>query len=131
VPKEDMHPPAARKGLYSGVTKFQAEVGRTNGGGRLRKYHKIEEGTTIDHILPGKALDIIKTLGITPESGDPIVILLNVKSTKMGKKDVIKLENVKLDPEGVIAKINKIAPGATVDIIKHYEVVRKVKYQGH
>jgi aspartate carbamoyltransferase regulatory subunit len=93
----------------------------------LKKYHKIEEGTTIDHIAPGKALDVLKTLGITPESGDPMIILMNVQSTKMGKKDVVKLENVELDPEEVIAKIKKIAPRATVDIIKQYEVIRKVQ----
>lgn len=97
----------------------------------MKKYHKIEEGTTIDHIAPGKALDIFKTLGINPESGNPMIILMNVQSTKMGKKDVVKLENVKLDPEEVIAKIKKIAPGVTVDIIKQYEVVRKVKAQAH
>ena len=97
----------------------------------MKKYHKIEEGITIDHIAHGKALDILKTLGITPESGNPMMILMNVKSTKMGKKDVVKLENVKLDPEEVIAKIKKIAPRATVDIIKQYEVVRKVEAQAH
>jgi aspartate carbamoyltransferase regulatory subunit len=97
----------------------------------LKKYHKIEEGITIDHIAPGKALDILKTLGITPESGDPMIILMNVQSTKMGKKDVVKLENAKLDPEEVIAKIKKIAPRATVDLIRQYEVVRKVQAQTH
>jgi len=97
----------------------------------LKKYHKIEEGITIDHIVPGKALYILRTLGITPESGNPMIILMNVKSTKMGKKDVVKLENVKLDPEEVVAKIKKIAPGVTVDLIKQYEVVRKVKAQAH
>jgi aspartate carbamoyltransferase regulatory subunit len=97
----------------------------------LKRYHRIEDGTTIDHIEPGKALDIIKTLGITPESGNPIVILLNVKSTKMGKKDVIKLENVNLGSEELIDKIKKIAPRATVNIIKQFEVVRKVGILAH
>ena len=97
----------------------------------MKKYHKIEEGITIDHIAPGKALDILETLGINPESGNPMIILMNVQSTKMGKKDVVKLENVKLDPEDVIAKIKEIAPRATVDIIKQYEVVRKVLAQAN
>ena len=97
----------------------------------MKRYHKIEEGITIDHIAPGKALDILKTLGITPESGNPMIILMNVQSTKMGKKDVVKLENPKLDPEDVIAKIKEIAPRATVDIIKQYEVVRKVLAQAN
>jgi len=91
------------------------------------KYHKIEEGITVDHITPGKALDVLKTLGVTPESGNPMIVLINVKSIKMGKKDVIKLENVKLDPKKVIAKIKKIAPNATVNLIKEYEVIQKVR----
>lgn len=121
----------ARKGLYSDVANFKPRSEKRTEVPRLKKYHKIEEGITIDHIVPGKALYILRTLGITPESGNPMIILMNVKSTKMGKKDVVKLENVKLDPEEVIAKIKKIAPGVTVDLIKQYEVVRKVKAQAH
>jgi aspartate carbamoyltransferase regulatory subunit len=92
-----------------------------------KEYPKIKDGVTVDHILPGKALDILKTLGITPESGNPIIVLMNVKSAKMGKKDLIKLENVKLDPKKVAAEIKKIAPKATVNLIKNYEVIQKVK----
>jgi aspartate carbamoyltransferase regulatory subunit len=113
--------------LCQTLPNFKPRPENTMVGGRLKKYHKIEEGITIDHIAPGKALDILKILGITPESGNPMIILMNVQSTKMGKKDVVKLENVKLDPEDVIAKIKKIAPRATVDIIKQYEVIRKVQ----
>lgn len=91
------------------------------------KYPKIKNGVTIDHIAPGKALDVLKTLGITPESGNPIVVLINVKSAKMGKKDLIKLENVTLDPAKVVAKVKAIAPRVTVNLIKNYEVVKKVK----
>lgn len=56
-----------------------------------------------------------------------MIVVMNVKSTKMGKKDIIKLENVKLNPEKVAAKIKKIAPKATVNLIKNYEVIQKVK----
>lgn len=52
---------------------------------------------------------------------------MNVKSTKMGKKGIIKLENIKLDPKKVAAKIKKIAPKATVNVIKDYEVIQKVR----
>ena len=92
-----------------------------------KKYLKIKDGITVDHIAPGKALDILKTLGITPQSGNPIIVVMNVKSTKIGKKDIIKLENIKLNPEKVAAKIKKIAPKATVNLIKNYEVIQKVK----
>jgi len=92
-----------------------------------KEYPKIKDGVTVDHIAPGKALDILKTLGISPESGNPVIVLMNVKSAKMGKKDIIKLENVKLDPAKVVAKIKKIAPKATVNLIKNYKVIQKVK----
>jgi len=91
------------------------------------KYLKIKDGVTVDHIASGKAFDILKTLGITPESGNPIIVLMNVKSAKMGKKDIIKLENVKLNPAKVVAKIKKIAPKATVNLIKNYGVIQKVR----
>jgi len=91
------------------------------------KYPKIKDGITVDHIAPGKALDILKILGIAPESGNPIIVLMNVESVKMGKKDLLKLENVALDPADVTAKIKAISPNATVNLIKNYEVAQKVK----
>ncbi|MDI6819842.1 MAG: aspartate carbamoyltransferase regulatory subunit [Candidatus Hodarchaeaceae archaeon] len=93
----------------------------------MEKYPKIKNGVTIDHIAPGKALDVLKALGMTPESGNPMVVLINVKSVKMGKKDLVKLENVTLDPAKVVAKVKAIAPKATVNLIKNYEVVKKVR----
>lgn len=91
------------------------------------KYPKIKDGITVDHIAPGKALDILKTLDITPESGNPIIVLMNVKSVKMGKKDLLKLENVDLNPADVAAKVKAISPDATINLIKNYEVAQKVK----
>jgi len=91
------------------------------------KYLRIKDGVIVDHIDSRKALDVLEILGITPESENPIIVLMNVKSTKMGKKGIIKLENIKLDPKKVAAKIKKIAPKATVNLIKDYEVIKKIK----
>lgn len=93
----------------------------------MEEYLEIENGVTIDHIPPGKALEVLKVLGITPEGGDPMIVLMNVRSTKMGKKDVIKLENVKLDPAKTVAKVKGIAPKVTVNVIRNFEVTRKVR----
>ena len=122
------HIGGAQRALCCSV-KFQAEVGKTLGGDRLEeaKYLKIKDGVIVDHIAPRKALDVLEILGITPESEDPIIVLMNVKSTKMGKKGIIKLENIKLDPKKVAAKIKKIAPKATINVIKDYEVIQKVR----
>ena len=93
----------------------------------MEKIGRIRNGITIDHIAAGKALDVMKSLGVTPEAGNPIIIVMNAESAKMGKKDIIKLENVVLDPKDVFDKIKAIAPSATVNLIKDFEVTQKVK----
>lgn len=93
----------------------------------MEKIGKIRNGITIDHIAAGKALDVMKSLGVTPEAGNPIIIVMNAKSAKIGKKDIIKLENVVLDPKEVFDKIKAIAPSATVNLIKDSGVTQKVK----
>lgn len=93
----------------------------------MEKIGRIKDGITIDHISAGKALDVLKSLGVTPEAGNPIVVVMNAKSAKMGRKDILKLEDVVLDPKEVIEKIKAIAPSATVNLIKDFEVTQKVK----
>jgi len=84
----------------------------------------IKEGTVIDHIKPGKALKVLKILGITEEHEDIVSIVMNVPSKKLGKKDIIKLENVFLD-RNTVNKIALISPMATINIIKDYRVIEK------
>jgi aspartate carbamoyltransferase regulatory subunit len=45
----------------------------------------------------------------------------------MGRKDIVKLEDVVLDPEEVIEKSKAIAPSATVNLIEDFEVTQKAK----
>jgi aspartate carbamoyltransferase regulatory subunit len=87
---------------------------------------KILEGTVIDHIPAGKALEILKVLGISGQEGLRIAVLMNVESKKLGKKDIIKIEKKKLtvDEVNVIALI---APTATINIIENFIVVEKFK----
>jgi len=49
-------------------------------------------------------------------------------SGKMGKKDIVKVENRELDPHE-LDKIALIAPKATINIIREYEVVKKHKVE--
>ncbi len=51
-------------------------------------------------------------------------MLLNVASEKLGKKDVVKIEN-KVVSEEEASKIALIAPDATLNIIKNWKVVEK------
>lgn len=87
---------------------------------------KILNGTVIDHIPAGKALEILRVLNITGGEGWRIAVLMNVESKKLGRKDIIKIERRKL----TLAEVNVIAliaPTATINIIENFVVVEKLK----
>ncbi len=90
------------------------------------KIDKIRDGTVIDHIPAGKALIVLKILGISGKESNIITVAMNVKSKKFGKKDIIKIENRELTMEEV-NKIALIAPSATINIIRNFNVVEKRK----
>lgn len=87
---------------------------------------KIKEGTVIDHINAGKALLVLKILGICPNSMETVSMAMNVPSKKMGKKDIVKVEG-KFINEEQLNKIALIAPNATINLIKDYEIQKKFK----
>jgi len=87
---------------------------------------KIENGTVIDHIPAGNALNVLRILGIKGSEGLRIAIVMNVESRKLGRKDIVKIENRELHPEEV-NMIALIAPAATINIVKNYSVIKKVK----
>ncbi len=87
---------------------------------------KIKDGTVIDHISAGYALDVLKILKITGKEKYIVSILMNVPSKEVGRKDIVKIENWELRPKDV-DRIALIAPHATINIIRDYEVVDKKK----
>ncbi|MCD6563383.1 MAG: aspartate carbamoyltransferase regulatory subunit [Thermoproteales archaeon] len=87
---------------------------------------KIKDGTVIDHIDAGRALYVLKILGITGEEDFTIAVVMNVESKRMGRKDIVKLEKMELRKEQV-DEIALIAPNATINIIRNYRVVKKYK----
>ena len=87
----------------------------------------IKNGTVIDHINPGLALKVLHVLKHPEEASSAVSVAMNVKS-KMGKKDIVKIENKELDKKEV-NKISLIAPKATINIIRNYEVVKKSRVQ--
>lgn len=52
---------------------------------------QIEEGFVLDHIKAGESLDIYYKLGLD-KIDNTVAIIKNVKSNKMGKKDILKVE---------------------------------------
>ncbi|KYK24952.1 aspartate carbamoyltransferase regulatory subunit [Thermoplasmatales archaeon SG8-52-4] len=83
----------------------------------------IKDGTVIDHITAGNAVKVLHILGIPRSSSSIVSVAMNVKS-KLGKKDIVKVENRELDPHEV-DKIALIAPKATINFIRDYEVAKK------
>ncbi len=87
---------------------------------------KIRRGTVIDHIPAGKALQVLRVLGIDAADGQVVALVMNVESSKLGRKDIVKIEGRELSKEetGIIALI---APTATINIIRDFQVVDKYK----
>jgi len=91
------------------------------------KVKRIENGTVIDHISKGQALNVLKVLGIfktMPTSS--VTVAINVPSKMLGSKDIVKIENRELK-EDEVGKIALISPDATINIIRSNEVIKKKK----
>lgn len=83
---------------------------------------KIENGTVVDHIEAGNGMKILEALKET--GGRTMVLAVNVPSTRMGRKDIIKIEAKYLEPkeENYVALMS---PDATIATIKDFEVINK------
>lgn len=84
----------------------------------------INNGTVIDHIPANIGFKVIKLLQLDV-SNARITIGLNLPSSALGKKDLIKIENVFISKEQA-ERLAIFAPNATVNQIEHYEVVAKL-----
>jgi aspartate carbamoyltransferase regulatory subunit len=84
----------------------------------------INNGTVIDHISGGQALNVLKILGISGTTDATLSVVMNVDSRKLGKKDIVKVEDRELLEEEV-NRIALIAPAASINIIRDYEVIEK------
>lgn len=85
---------------------------------------KIERGTVIDHITAGQALNVLGLLGIDGTDEEVVSVAMNVPSDRLGRKDVVKVENRELSQDELDV-LSLIAPQATVNIIRDYAVTRK------
>jgi len=87
---------------------------------------KIKDGTVIDHISGGYALDVVKILGITGREKRVMTIAVNVPSKRFKVKDIVKIEGRALSAREV-NRIALVAPHASINIIRDYEVVEKLE----
>jgi aspartate carbamoyltransferase regulatory subunit len=87
---------------------------------------KIKDGTVIDHIRGGYALDVVKILGISGKEKRVMTIAINVPSKRFGAKDIVKIEGKALNSQEV-NRIALVAPHASINIIRNYAVVEKLE----
>jgi len=88
----------------------------------MLKIDSIERGVVIDHIKAGKSMDIYRYLDLD-KLDCTVAIIKNVKSNRMGRKDIIKIEN-NIDTE--LEMIGFIDPNITVNIIEDGVITRKM-----
>ena len=85
---------------------------------------KIRSGTVIDHVAGGAAMHVLSILGIEGGGGETVSIVMNVPSDRLGKKDILKVEGRELS-QAEVDVLSLIAPAATINIIRDFEVVEK------
>ena len=84
---------------------------------------KLKKGIVLDHITAGHGYKLFKQLHLD-ELEDVVVLMKNVDSGKLGKKDLIKIEtDMPLD----LTVIGLIEPGITISYIENGECTRKLK----
>lgn len=86
----------------------------------------LRHGTVVDHLNSGMALRALDVLGV-PKDGAAL-LGIHLESRKMGRKDILKLENVELAPSD-IARLAIFGPQATVSVIRDYRVVHKAQVE--
>lgn len=84
---------------------------------------KLKKGIIIDHIESGHGFEIYKELHLN-EIDDVVVLMKNVPSKKMGKKDLIKIET---DLELDMNVLGLIDPNVTINFVKNGELASKVQ----
>ncbi len=87
----------------------------------------IRNGTVIDHIHSEATFKVADILQVQGEQ-DMVLVAMNLASSRLGKKGIIKIENRELTPDEV-NKIALIAPEATLNIISNFQVVDKARVE--
>lgn len=83
----------------------------------------IKNGTVLDHIPADVVLKVVKILGLN-DHPYPVTIGIGLDSKTMGKKGIIKIAEKFFEDEE-LNKIALVAPKASVNVIRNYEVTEK------
>lgn len=83
----------------------------------------IKNGIVIDHIKAGTGIDIFNHLGLD-KAEFSVALIMNATSGKLGKKDIIKIEN-KMDIDFTV--LGLIDPSITITVIENEVTKEKIK----
>jgi aspartate carbamoyltransferase regulatory subunit len=86
----------------------------------------LRHGTVIDHLSPGTALAAHRALGLDARA--LVTIGINLNSGKLGRKDIIKIEDIELG-RTELNRLALISPEATLSIIRDYRIVAKFRIE--
>ena len=82
---------------------------------------QIQDGIVLDHITAGRGMEIYEILGLE-KLECTVAMIKNAESSKMGKKDIIKIGQViELD----FTILGYIDPGITVNIIENGKIAKR------
>lgn len=87
------------------------------------KIDEINSGYVLDHITAGKAMEIYRFLHLD-DLDCSVAVIRNVKSVKMGKKDIIKIDAL-IDMD--MAVLGFIDPGITVNVVRDGVLTEKLR----
>lgn len=82
----------------------------------------IVSGVVIDHIAAGKSMEIYQYLRLDALDC-PVAIIKNVKSGRLGRKDIIKIDDAHFDID--LNALGYLEPGSTVNIIRNGQIAAK------
>lgn len=85
----------------------------------------VEKGLVIDHIQAGKAMEIYKYLNLD-KMDCSVAVIKNAKSKRLGKKDIIKVENnINMD----LTVLGFIDPNITINVIDNGVIINKINLE--
>jgi aspartate carbamoyltransferase regulatory subunit len=85
--------------------------------------NSIKRGIVIDHIKAGVGIKIFNYLGLH-NAEYTVALIMNAPSEKLGKKDIIKIEN-EIDIDFTV--LGFIDPNITINIISGEDIEEKIK----
>ena len=83
----------------------------------------VENGIVLDHIQAGKSMEVYRLLQLD-KLDCSVAVIQNAKSTKYGKKDIIKIdEMIHLDMD----ILGYIDPNITINLVENNRLIQKSK----